>query len=393
MQKLLYVLLALFIVNPAFAAMFSLYVGTGTAENAVGAGDIYATGDAEVDGVLLLEAVAAAIDDVTPTVAGGNILVTGVNTVPTAITDLDDPIPGATYTIICGDVANASTIADAGNFTLNGAWNPTTISDSITLYCFADNDYREVSRSYAATGPGIFTTVDGTDATFTGDVAGGEDLSFGQDPPDLFLGYKDRSDFITWQDDFTGGVQATYDAKWTTAGVVGAGTNTPTVRPGWSELVTGGAGGPDMESTVSILAEYVALGEPRLEAVVDIAAIAATTQRFEIGLFIAANEQVEIIYDTAQGPNWMLEVDDTTGVERIDSGIAVVAATPTKLEIQVDAAGAITWAINDVAMTVVGLANVMTANPYSIQWMLTDIAAVAHTAAVDYVQIEQLRQQ
>ena len=379
-----------FIAVASWGAQADCFVGAGTPENAFVEGDIYGTGDAEIDGVLLLEAVTAVPDDATPTVAGGNILVTGVNTGGTAITDLDDPIPGATYLIICGDIANASTIADAGNFILNGAWNPATVSDSITLYCFADNDYREVSRSYAVTGPGIFTTVDGTDGTFTGNIVGGADFSYGQDPPDLFLGYKERSNFITFQDDFTDGVDATYAVKWNVAGVVGAGTNTVTVRPGWSELVTGGAGGPDMESTVSVIAGQSRAYVPRFEAVVELTA--ANTQRFEIGYYIAANELVEVIYDTAQGPNWMLEVDDTTGVERIDSGIAVVGGTPYKLEIQADAAGAITWAVDDVAMTVVGLANVMTANLYSTRWMITDIAAAVNTAAVDYVQIETLKQ-
>ena len=186
-------------------------------------------------------------------------------------------------------------------------------------------------------------------------------------------------------------MDATYIVKWNVAGVVGLGTNTVTVRDGWSELVTAAAGGPDMESTVSVGLCNDRAFVPRFEAVVELTA--ANTQRFEIGWYIAANELVEIIYDTAQGPNWMLEVDDTTGVERIDSGIAVIGATPYKLEIQADAAGAITWAIDDVAMTVVGLANVMTANPYSTRWMLTNIAAAVNTAAVYYVQIETLKQQ
>ena len=235
----------------------------------------------------------------------------------------------------------------------------------------------------------IGTTVEGTDATFTGDIAGGEDFSFGQDPPDLSLGYKDRSDYITWQDDFTDGVDATYAVKWNVAGVVGAGTNTVTVRPGWSELVTDVAGA-DMESTVSVIAGQARVYEPRLETVVELTAL--QTQRFEIGFYIGAAELVEVIYDTAQGPNWMLEVDDTMGVERMDSGIAVVGGTPYKLEIQVDAAGAITWAVDDVVMPVVGLANVMTANLFSTQWMLTNIAAFTNTGAVDYVQIETRKQ-
>jgi len=223
-----------------------------------------------------------------------------------------------------------------------------------------------------------------TDATLTGN------FSPGQGPEDLTTGYHDRSSHITFQDDFTDGVQAVYDVKWNTAGVVGAGTNTVTVRPGWAEMVTAAAGG-DMESTVSVIAGQTRAYEPRFEAVVELTAL--QTQRFEIGFYIGAAELVEIIYDTAQGPNWMLEVDDTTGVERADSGIAVVGGTSYKLEIQVDNAGAITWAVDDVAMPVAAIAtNVMTANPFSTRWMLTNIAAFTNTAAVDYVQIETLKQ-
>jgi len=231
---------------------------------------------------------------------------------------------------------------------------------------------------------GVFTTVQGTDATFTGD------FEYGQGPEDLQIGYKDRSEYITFQDAFTDGVDATYAVKWNVAGVVGAGTNTVTVRDGWSELVTG-VNAADMESTVSVGLCNLRAYEPRLETVVELTAV--NTQRFEIGFYIGAAELVEIIYDTAQGPNWMLEVDDNTGVERADSGIAVVGGTPYKLEIQVDNAGAITWAVDDVAMPVAAIAtNVMTANPYSTRWMLTNIAAAVNTGAVDYVQIETLKQ-
>lgn len=153
MQRLLYALLALLLVNPAFAAMHSLYVGTGTATNTVGAGDAYFTDAVEVDGPIVGDTVAVPVDDTTPDVSGGNTFVTGVNTVPTAITVLDNELVGGYYTIICGDVANASTIADAGNFALNGAWVPATIGDSITLYVVAADTYYETERSYVVAGP------------------------------------------------------------------------------------------------------------------------------------------------------------------------------------------------------------------------------------------------
>jgi hypothetical protein len=236
---------------------------------------------------------------------------------------------------------------------------------------------------------GIFTTVDGTDATFTGDIAGGEDLGFGQDPPDQFLGYKDRSDFITFQDDFTVSVDTEFVLDWDETNVVGAGTNTVSVRPGWNELVTGGAG-VDSESTRSWGLTNDRAFTPRMESVVDLTNL--VTQRFEWGFLAAANEYVVIAYDVAVGANWLLQIDDTTGAETVDS---LVAATvdPTKLEIAVDAAGNVTWAINDVAMPLPTGATLMTANPHYTWWELTDTAAAAHTVAIDYVQIEQLKMQ
>lgn len=448
MKRLLYVLLALFIVNPAFAAMFSLYVGTGVATNPVGAGDAYITTDIELDGAFVGATVAIPVDDVTPDVAAGNTLVTGVNTVPTAITALDNELVGATYTIITGDVANASTIADAGNFALNGAWNPATIGDSITLYVVAADTYYEVARSYVVAGPvegnpflagagavgapaysyiadpdsgrywvgansfadavagGQIVLYDGTGITVVGgngpwgtvapaqgeftNIYGNGLHYFGNGPEDLHQGYRERSEYIAFQDSFTEGSDVAYAVHWNVAGVVGAGTNTVTVRDGWSELVTGGAGGPDMESTVSIgLSDYRAY-TPRIESVVELTGVAG--QRFEWGFYAAANEYVEIIHDTAVGVNWYLQVQDTVDTETIDSLVAVTA-DPTKLEISLEADGTIHWSIDDVAMTEVGLTNLMTANAHYHRWMLTDIAAAVHTVAVDYFEVEQLKQQ
>jgi len=236
---------------------------------------------------------------------------------------------------------------------------------------------------------GIFTTVDGTDATFTGDIAGGEDLSFGQDPPDQFLGYKDRSDYITFQDDFTVSVDTEYVLDWDLTTVIGGGTNTVSVRPGWAEIVTGGAG-VDSNSTRSWGLSNARAYAPRMESVVDLTNL--VTQRFEWGFWAAAGEYVLISYDVALGANWMLQIDDTTGVENVDSTVPATV-DPTKLEIAVDATGNVTWALDDVAMPLPTGATLMTANPHYTWWELTDTAAAAHTVAIDYVQIEQLKQQ
>lgn len=416
---------------------------------AVAAGAVY-KGLVVSGGPFVEVPVTIAPDDVTPSVATGNIFYTGINTGGTVITDLDNPTVGATYTIICGSIAggNQSTIVDGANFTLDGNWQPATVGDSITLFCRADNNYLEVGRAYAVAGPvlgdpflagpdavgapghswaadpntgvynaaadtvGIATggvnqaTVDATGiaavgfngpigtvvpaaGTFT-DVNVMDDFNFGQAPDALIIGFKERGDTVLFSETFTTGVDATYALDWDLTGVVGAGTNTVTVRDGWSELVTGGAGGPDVESTVSFgLANYRAYA-PRIESVIELTGVAG--QRFSWGFYAAGNEFVEIVHDTAIGANWYLQVDDTTGVETIDSGV-VVTADPTKLEIQVDAAGDVHWAIDDVAMTEVGLTNVMTANAHYHRWILTDIAAAAHTVAVDYFILEQLKQQ
>lgn len=278
---------------------------------------------------------------------------------------------------------------------------------SVTFTGSATTGFYEV----AADSPGVavgganVTTWDGTGIIATGingplgtvtpaavtatDVDVGGDFNFGQDPIDLIGGYKDRSDYITFQDDFTVSVDTEYVLDWDLTTVVGLGTNTVSVRPGWSELVTGGAG-VDSESTRSWgLSNYRAYA-PRIESVVDLTNL--VTQRFEWGFWAAANEYVLIAYDVAVGANWILQVDDTAGVETIDSTVAATV-NPTKLEIRVAADGTVTWAIDDVVMTVVGLTNQMTANPHYTWWELTDTAAVAHTVAVDYVQIEQLKQQ
>jgi len=90
-----------------------------------------------------------AADDTTPEVVA-NVLTTSANTVPTAITDLDNPVVGQTILLIGGPLGagGASTIADGGNFNLDGKYGAMTLSlDAwILLYVQADNDYIEQGR-------------------------------------------------------------------------------------------------------------------------------------------------------------------------------------------------------------------------------------------------------
>lgn len=452
MKRFLFILALLALVSTAWSAVADLKVGNGTPENTMAAGDGYFTGDLEVDGVFLEDAVTAGADDTTPTVAGGNVLVTGVNTVPTAITTLDDEIPGATYTIICGDVANPSTIADAGQFNLTNDWVPATIGDALKVYCRAANTFDEVSRSYKAadggpvigdpflagadavgapghswiadpnsgirnSAPNVMSFVtDGADRgtcdvnglnaalggttpnpavvttlTANGDTAFNENVTFGQGQDDLIVAYKERSNYITYSDTFDVGNDADLAVRWDLTQVVGLGTNEETTVDGWNTLTTGGAGGPDSECTRTNGLNHYRAYAPRIECSVDLGAVAAG-QNFRFGFYAAANEFVEIIHEPATSANWLLRVDDTAGAETIDSGVPATL-NATKLEIAVTNAGVITWAIDDVAMTVVGLTNNMTANAHYVRWILTDVAAAAHTASIDYFLSEQLKQQ
>ena len=88
-----------------------------------------------------------AADDVTPSVADGMNFMTNDNTAPTAITNLDNAVVGATYLILGGGGANASIIADGGNFSLvGGATWTATAGTYIRLFCRGANDFVELDR-------------------------------------------------------------------------------------------------------------------------------------------------------------------------------------------------------------------------------------------------------
>ena len=86
-------------------------------------------------------------DDTTPSVAGANIFNTVENTGATAITALDDGLPGQMVVVRCGHATNAPTIADSGNFIIAGAWEPNAVGETITLMNFSGNYWTEISRS------------------------------------------------------------------------------------------------------------------------------------------------------------------------------------------------------------------------------------------------------
>ena len=84
--------------------------------------------------------------DTTPDVSAGNFFITSSNSGATAISDLDNPRPGQTVYIIGGSNNNSSTIADAGNFNISGAFTA-SLDDVIVLFVQADNDYIQIGGS------------------------------------------------------------------------------------------------------------------------------------------------------------------------------------------------------------------------------------------------------
>ena len=85
-------------------------------------------------------------DDLTPSVLNSHICLTVANTGATAITQLDDGVAGQQI-IICGQSnTNPSTIADSGNFKLNGAIT-LNLNTNINLVTHDGTTWNEISRS------------------------------------------------------------------------------------------------------------------------------------------------------------------------------------------------------------------------------------------------------
>ena len=96
----------------------------------------------------LLGKVDMTADDTTPSVANASSLVTVANSGPTAITQLNDAVAGQTVTIIIGSNSNPPSIADSGQFRLNGgAWSGKATNDCITLYTTNGTTWFELSRA------------------------------------------------------------------------------------------------------------------------------------------------------------------------------------------------------------------------------------------------------
>jgi hypothetical protein len=360
MKKLLIALAVLAFSVPVYGRVLDLWVGTGTGtpdSYDQDPGDVYIETCVEVDGDLDLDGILWLSD--------GTVLL------PSFTFNGDTDLDSGFYLI--GE--------DNIGITINGAY----VGDwSATGFAATGLDG---PIGLVAPAAAVFTTVQGTDATFTGD------FQFGQTPADLFLGYKDRSDYITYTNTFDEGTDTELADQWDIATLIvgGGSTVTELTTDGWVTLATGGAGGPDSAGIRTNGLNHYRAYAPKIETVVDLGAVAAG-QTFYFGFYAGANDYVEIIHEPATSPNWLLRNDDTAGAETEDSGVAATT-DPTKLELMIETDGTIHWAIDDVAMSEVGITNQMTAAAHYVRAYLLDVAAAAHTAEIDYYQSEQLKQQ
>jgi len=96
---------------------------------------------------LVLEERTATADDVTPDIANVNVLKIGANTGGTAITQLDGGIAGQVMVLIGTSATNSSTIADSGNFKLNGTTWTASVDETLVLYTSNGTTWIELSRS------------------------------------------------------------------------------------------------------------------------------------------------------------------------------------------------------------------------------------------------------
>ncbi len=95
--------------------------------------------------VVSSSALVIAADDTSPDVALGNEFITSANTVATAITTLDNASYGVVYTIYGGSSTNASTIANAGNFSLTAAMT-LSVGTWIKLQKMQNDKFYEIER-------------------------------------------------------------------------------------------------------------------------------------------------------------------------------------------------------------------------------------------------------
>lgn len=356
MRKLILLIIAALAIAPAaYSGDLSFYVGDGTETPDTWDqtdGDAFVAADLEVDGNCDLD---------------GDVDIDGDVTLPDGV--IDNPAWEFESDPDNGPYLGA---ADSIYWTINGV-HVGTIDGTGWSGDIATGDIGTVT-------PGL--------GTFT-DIMGSGDFYYGGDPGDIHTGYR-RTETIKHTDTFDVGNDADLAVRWDVTNVVGAGTNDETTTDGWNTLTTGGAGGPDSESTVSNGLHANRLYTPRLEIVVDIGTLAGS--EFFFGFYKAANDYAEMRYDASTDGNWHLSCDDTAGADDVDSGVAATT-DPTKLEIWTAADGTLGWAIDDVELATTGMTNQMTAGGFYTRYYGAEEAAAARVFAVDYYVHEQLKMQ
>lgn len=99
------------------------------------AAEIEAAGMEEQEIFMNWPSIEIAADAVTVDVKNGIIFTTSANTKATALTDMLHAVDGYVYTIYCGSLTNATTIAKADKFAgLTAAWTPTAVNQYIKVY-------------------------------------------------------------------------------------------------------------------------------------------------------------------------------------------------------------------------------------------------------------------
>lgn len=121
------------------------------------------------------------------------------------------------------------------------------------------------------------------------------------------------------------------------------GTAKISTNPGHLTMVTA-ATNNDTIAFQSNYKDMLRAGMPRFETKVTLAAL--TSEQVSFGFYDDSDEYALIRYDTAVGSNWLLVINDGSGADTIDTGIAATTAE-TRLVIESETDGTVHVFIGD----------------------------------------------
>jgi hypothetical protein len=170
----------------------------------------------------------------------------------------------------------------------------------------------------------------------------------------------------------------------TTSLRVGTGTVTTATSPGKCTLTTTDSLS-DSEG-LQLRKTFARARRPRLATKVQLASVSDIQVLF--GLYKDADEMVMIRYNPTISPNWHLWFGNGTTTSNVDSGVAVTTAE-TALEIWVNEANLVYWAINNYEMTT--QAGMTTSEYYARIQVATLTTAPAVLDIVRYLEHEELK--